>query len=509
LKSGANFSVDRDSIGWTTSTLALSSMPLSTLSLLSTKSAQSQSYILRHLIEAQIKKQRGLVFQLKQLFTTNGFLWKFMRRHRAVAIVSFLLIATAVIWLTRTAPSGASIVVSPAWAGRDANVIFDHHAHTRYSDGALSPEELIELGKQNGCNAMAITDHTDKGGTVSAQQLADIQLLRSQNPDLLLFAGIELNMPSYKGREHVNVIVTPELESQVLRKLGNVAELSIREAAEKKSGRASDASTLYMISKIQSEQDNLIVTYNHPSRKVEDVNESKEDLLRWDSSNELFTAIEGAPGHQNSEYIGSYKKEVLPEDRWDPVVARVGGVWDQLLDGGYNIWGALASSDYHNRTLDRPPCEFARNHVTVGEEGYSGLILALKSGTFWADHGRILNQFHFSIELEGLSTPLYPGSVARLGSSKGTALATISVERGPGSIGSPLTTEIISNCGSGKAEIIHTSILPAGVDDDTAFLPVYERGSDGQSCFIRARVRLFNPTQPDLLAYTNPVRILL
>jgi hypothetical protein len=316
-------------------------------------------------------------------------------------------------------------------------------------------------------------------------------------------------MPSYGGREHVNVIVTPDLEAGILRQLGDVAELSIREAAEKDPGRASDAPTLELMRRFQAESNDLFVTYNHPSRKVPDINESLQDLLQWDPENELFTAIEGAPGHQNTVDVGSYQTAIVPEDGWDPVVARVGGVWDQLLERGYTIWGALASSDYHNKDLDRPPCEFARNHVAVGERGYNGLLRALKAGTFWADHGRILDQLYFSIELEGLRQQLHPGAVARLGSSKGTALARISVERGPGSIGAPLTTEIISNCGNGKTEVVHTSIIPAHVREDTVFLPVNASGADGRSCFMRARVRLDNPQLPDLMAYTNPIRILL
>jgi len=509
LNSPVNVTVNRDDIGWTIATVIMDSSALKSLGKLTARSLQSPSATLRQIIESHINKQNGWAFTLRRRINKQLIHWRFMRKRLAVASLLLLLIATAVAWFASSDLSGPRIVVNPEWAGRNASVIFDHHAHTSYSDGSLTPAELVELGTQNGCNAMAITDHTDMGGSASADQLGDIQLLRAQYPDLLLFAGIELNMPSYAGREHVSVIVAPDMEADVLRQLGDVAELSIRGAAENNSGRASDASTLELMRRFQSESNNLIVTYNHPSRKVPDVNESLQNLLQWDKDNELFTAIEGAPGHQNYEKIGSYLTNIVPEDGWDPVVASVGGVWDQLLESGYTIWGALASSDYHNKEGDKPPCEFARNHVAVGESSYNGLIRALQAGTFWADHGRILDQLRFSIELDGLRQQLYPGAVARLGSSKGAALASITVQRGPASIGAPLTAEIISNCGNGKTEVAHTSVIPAHVSEDTVFLPVNARGSDGRSCFMRARVRLENPPLPDLIAYTNPIRILL
>jgi hypothetical protein len=42
--------------------------------------------------------------------------------------------------------------------------MIDLHLHTYYSDGTLSPEELVTLAQKSGTNAIAITDHDGMGG---------------------------------------------------------------------------------------------------------------------------------------------------------------------------------------------------------------------------------------------------------------------------------------------------------------------------------------------------------
>lgn len=42
--------------------------------------------------------------------------------------------------------------------------ICDLHAHTHFSDGSLSPTELVELARETGLSAVALTDHNTVGG---------------------------------------------------------------------------------------------------------------------------------------------------------------------------------------------------------------------------------------------------------------------------------------------------------------------------------------------------------
>ncbi len=61
----------------------------------------------------------------------------------------------------------------------------DLHAHTRVSDGALPPEELVALAVQRGLSVLAITDHDAVDGVAPARRAAP--------PGLTVLAGVELS----------------------------------------------------------------------------------------------------------------------------------------------------------------------------------------------------------------------------------------------------------------------------------------------------------------------------
>lgn len=48
----------------------------------------------------------------------------------------------------------------------------DLHVHSNYSDGTLSPAELVQLAKQIGLSAFALTDHDNTNGLEEALQIA-------------------------------------------------------------------------------------------------------------------------------------------------------------------------------------------------------------------------------------------------------------------------------------------------------------------------------------------------
>ena len=73
--------------------------------------------------------------------------------------------------------------------------LIDLHTHTNYSDGDLSPSELINLAINSGIKTLAITDHDTVEGIkkVSALEYSDIQII----------SGIELSSQFPKGRMHI------------------------------------------------------------------------------------------------------------------------------------------------------------------------------------------------------------------------------------------------------------------------------------------------------------------
>jgi hypothetical protein len=433
-----------------------------------------------------------------------------VRRHKTRLIVTVTVALTFTLACLFLFLNGAlSVKANPHWAGARASIIFDHHTHTRSSDGKLEIEALVKLAVEGGCDALVISDHTDKRKTVSDQQLKSFQDLRLSYPDLLLFGGMELNMPSYGGREHIGVIADPMIETKALPELKELAERTEKDVIRNGLARTSDTKVLQLVADYQSEWGAPLLIYNHPSRYDHNSEENFSDIKKWTANAPVFTAISGAPGHQNARVTGDYKKPLLTVDRWDPAVAVVGGAWDQLLSQNHQIWGALASSDFHKTPKDAPPCAFSRTHLAVPERSYRGVINALKAGTFWADHGRILDQLWFSVGLDGSEEIAYPGSSLTVGDSDSVAMVGLLVERGPGSVGLPLTVEIIGNCGRGGAKVLAELALPANRSSVFDLIPVRATDQAQESCFLRARVRLVQATESDFMAYTNPIRLRL
>jgi hypothetical protein len=324
-----------------------------------------------------------------------------------------------------------------------------------------------------------------------------------------LFNGVELNMPSHGGREHAGLIADPLVGIETLQQLRDVAERSIRKTRNVGASHTADKQLLQFIADHQSLQNGLLLVYNHPTKKDPSLSENIADLERWNELSPVFTVLEGGPGRQNALVVGDYEEPYLTEDGWDPAVADVGGMWDQSLSGGQQLWGALASSDYHNSRLDKAPCAFSRTHLIVPEQSYRGVLTALRSGTFWSDHGRILNQLWFSLEVNSLGQATYPGYTAYLGDRESHGVLKLVIERGPGSVGLPLDVEFIGDCRSGESEVLAVEEIAADSDSISAVVPLAATGDDGKSCTVRARVRLSRANASDYLAYTNPIRLIL
>jgi predicted metal-dependent phosphoesterase TrpH len=64
---------------------------------------------------------------------------------------------------------------------------FDLHNHSRYSDGLLSPTQLIELAARTGVDAIALTDHDTTDGLAEAAQAA-------QQAGIVLVPGVEISV---------------------------------------------------------------------------------------------------------------------------------------------------------------------------------------------------------------------------------------------------------------------------------------------------------------------------
>ena len=77
--------------------------------------------------------------------------------------------------------------------------LIDLHAHTNYSDGELSPKELIQLAVDKNIGTIAITDHDTIAGIKTINRNDDIIV----NSGIKVINGIELSAKVNKGRMHI------------------------------------------------------------------------------------------------------------------------------------------------------------------------------------------------------------------------------------------------------------------------------------------------------------------
>lgn len=82
---------------------------------------------------------------------------------------------------------------------RKSKKIIDMHTHTNYSDGDLSPQELIRLAINKRIGTLAITDHDTIEGIKKVDKNEDIIV----DSGIEIINGIELSAKSNKGRMHI------------------------------------------------------------------------------------------------------------------------------------------------------------------------------------------------------------------------------------------------------------------------------------------------------------------
>ena len=413
--------------------------------------------------------------------------------------VSLLAALAAISLLGCSRHTEAEFVTSVPWALTGAGVVLDSHTHTRFSDGALQPMQLAEKAFANGCTAFAVTDH---GAlfvrAATPEYFAEVDAIRAAFPGMIVFAGIEWNIPPYLGREHVTVLLEASLERRVLPEF--------KSRFEEESAAVEDA--LQWLAAQTGRPENVALIYNHPSRLDLDPEENYRDYLKWHAQQDLFIGFEGGPGHQKSNPPDIYRGRIRTRDRWDPVVADIGGTWDRLLDQGHRVWGALAVSDYHN-DQDFEPCAFARTHLRVPQKDQRGVLQALRAGSFWAGHGRVLDDLVFTASHSALNRPATAGETVRLGAPSSVPAFRVAFTRGPAGADLPLAVEIIGNGVSGIPDSVARGEVGAGVDTFDWTPKGLVAGEDGRSAYFRARVTARSPAGDVLVAYTNPIRILV
>lgn len=115
--------------------------------------------------------------------------------------------------------------------------------------------------------------------------------------------------------------------------------------------------------------------------------------------------FEGIPGHEKSENRGEFKSSACGGGTYGGAgvyVAKVGGLWDNLLADGRKFFN-FDSSDFHGTSSDFWPGEYAKTYVKVKDANNDGVytqedvVNGLRSGDSFSTHGDLINELDFRV----------------------------------------------------------------------------------------------------------------
>ncbi|MDP4528140.1 CehA/McbA family metallohydrolase [Alkalimonas delamerensis] len=302
--------------------------------------------------------------------------------------------------LSQLALFGATLHPAVQLEQRPANLpppnqtlIADLHIHSRFSDGSRHIDWLAQQAQQQGCDVIAITDHSDLSNRRfdEAAYLAAIQSARAAYLPMQLITGMEWNIPPMAGKEHVSLLLPQASEDADLLR-------SFRQRFDNEVNRTGlDASEA--LNWLKEHMPEAVLFYNHPSRKALSFTENLFDVRTWRKDHQTLLGFEGGPGHQRDKgpHNASYQWWYRTLHGWDPAVAVVGGQWDTLLQQGMMFWGALSNSDYHTHRLDYLPCKYSRTHLLVQDSTEQSIFAALRAGRFYGSQGNFLKELDFQL----------------------------------------------------------------------------------------------------------------
>lgn len=434
-------------------------------------------------------------------------------RHRVLAQGLPLMAMTVSLGCGHLTGEGPVAGESPArflreidWAGKGTWLKADTHVHTKFSDGVRDVPEVVAKAALFGCDVLAITDHGDFNlKAASPEQAEAVAVARQSHPELIILAGIEWNLPGWGGDEHATVLLPPTSREWT-------TLLAFAEQFDDLDGRRNDPALVqagleWLAANGAAGGLPPVVIYDHPSRRRAISLEIIPAVQHWRETNDILVGLAGAPGHQDANPIGAYRYTEPTTDRWDPAVARVGDAWDQLLRQGIDLWAAHAPSDFHDAGAefgDRWPGEFSETWLYAPDRSAAGALRAFRAGSFFGAHGHIVRDLELSVEAQGLPRPAMAGEVIELGAGADvTVRARFSVPPTDWA-GKPNRIDAI--------ELIAISAEGAMVVADRAPesgpYALSERVSvPAGGLVLRVRGRRIVENGPDLMFYSNPIRI--
>lgn len=411
-------------------------------------------------------------------------------------------ILTVVITLFAQQPEAPGFARAVPWAESGVWLKAETHTHTDFSDGRAL-ELLVDQAVANGCDVLAITDHTDRNLRAATPEYhAAIAAARVRAPGLLILTGVEWNVPPGKGDDHAVVLFPPEMDQAAITGEFKTAfdDYKRPDGSLELAASAFD----WLRTRGARAAEPPVVFLNHPSRKARDISAVRDQIAALAKIGRgILVGVEGAPGHQNAKPLAAYGEALPPADRWDPAIAPPGAAWDQLLAQGSALSGALATSDFHKLPGDYWPCQFSATWIYAPDRSPAGVLKALRAGSFAGVHGGIATHVQLSLAADPLPRQAIAGEEVRL---PGGTRATVEVRANVPVTdwdSQPNTIDVVDIIGMTKAgaSILRSGTLDAqGVFSHAVTIPA-------GGIVIRARGRRIVDGGPDLLFHTNPIAV--
>lgn len=329
------------------------------------------------------------------------------------------------------APSDA-----PAAPGERRWQAGDHHIHSEFSadyqadpanpsaiptpllgrDGRYEIRKNAAMARSFGLTWMVSTDH---GGPNHSQINHDIaypalQASRLAVPEVLQFFGMELDTPD--GDHSSLIIPRSDGERGQLREIE--AGYSRRDAHPADPARDKPERMIAALGAMKVQPLPPVLIANHPSRSAPDANSygryDPAEFRNWnDTAPTVAVGMEGAPGHQagalkadgssdTDGHRGGYQK-VRTMGGFDPMTARLGGLWDSMLGEGRRWW-ITATSDSHLNWReggnDFWPGEYSKTYV-LARHDYADILDGLRNGRVFVTTGDLVSALDMKVSRAG------------------------------------------------------------------------------------------------------------
>lgn len=387
----------------------------------------------------------------------------------------------------------------------------DHHTHTQYSyDGMYTIEQQAAGAIKHGrLDWLVITDHGHAAHEKFAVEstYADVVASRARHPELLLWQGLEWNVPS---GEHATLFFDGARdEIQLLRAFERLFDSRVNNTGA--SSPANEAKALEALGWLETalrtgSANSALFLINHPMRHGR--YSPREIRAYRDAAPHIAVGMEGAPGAQNeprargdynttpeaNSWPGWQQKHYPTYGGFDSMTGILGGMWDSMLAEGKGWWITTNSDGhfYNNDTIVEParpgdwydlhgkypdpidsgvprrhadfwPGQFSRTVVGAASRSYGAVMEAIKSGRVWVSMGGLIDDLYVDAHAPG-NAPVSLGG--RLSVRRGDDVTvTISVDLA----GRPNANEDVPRLA--RLDLIRGAVTGPAKDPDTFTAP--------------------------------------